>query len=51
MPFPSLPLLTRVAVSAALIASVTLIPLAIYVGLAVAEANGWQPPVWNLRGG
>ena len=50
MPFPSLPIGLRVTISAALVGSVTAVPLVIIGGLAFAEARGWQPPVWNLKG-
>ena len=50
MPFPNLPKWLRFTIAAALVASVTAVPLAILGGLAIAELRGWEPPVWNLKG-
>ena len=50
LPFLHSPLWFRVAVAAFLIGSVTVVPIAILAGLAYAELQRWQPPVWNIRG-
>lgn len=50
MPFPNLPKWQRYLIAGALIAAVTVVPLTILGGLAIAELRGWEPPVWNLRG-
>lgn len=50
LPFPNLPKWQRYLIVAALIASVTIVPMAIYVGLTIAELRGWEPPVWGLKG-